>query len=92
MVKREKRGERKRKCPVWNWIMALPCGTLTSELILIIRTRSTSFSDTLNFELFISKSSLPKNAHCLRVLQEKLIKAISLHRGYPGLSLAGSPK
>ena len=29
---REKTGERKRKWPAWNWIMALPCGTFTVNL------------------------------------------------------------
>lgn len=32
VTKREKRGERKRKWPVWNWIMALPCGIFTVNL------------------------------------------------------------
>lgn len=26
VTKREKRGERRRKWPLWNWIMALPVG------------------------------------------------------------------
>lgn len=65
VTKRERREEKEEENGLSGTGSWPSLWDIHSEFILIIGTRATSFSDTLNFGLFISKSSLRKNAHRL---------------------------